>query len=86
MISESVVPLFYIYRLNLFLCLIIGDKILSLQLLLGFQRHTPGFSAMENAEEHHRILLHVEDDGQIRPAEAGEGRRGRVQTEAGLHS
>lgn len=41
---------------------------------------------MENAQKHSGVLLHVENDGPIRAAEAGESRRGRVEVEAGLHS
>lgn len=41
---------------------------------------------MEDTEEHSGVLLHVEDDGPVRPAEEGEGRGSRVQAEAGLHS
>lgn len=42
--------------------------------------------AVEDTEEHSGVLLHVEDDRPVRPAEAGEGGGGRVQAEAGLHS
>ena len=41
---------------------------------------------MEDAEEHCRILLHVEDDRSLCSAEACEGRRGRVEAQASLHS
>jgi hypothetical protein len=41
---------------------------------------------VENIKEHHRVLLHVEDHGQIRPTEKSQGRRSRVQTEASVHS
>lgn len=41
---------------------------------------------MEDAKESCGILLHVEDDGPLRAAEARQGGRSRVQTEAGVHS
>lgn len=41
---------------------------------------------MEDAKEPGGILLHVEDDRSLRAAEARQGRRGRVQAEAGVHS
>lgn len=56
------------------------------QVRQGFQRHTSGLPTVEDTQEHRRVLLHVEDDGQVRPAEEGEGGRRRVQAEAGLHS
>lgn len=42
--------------------------------------------ALEDAEEHCGVLLHVEDDRSVRAAEASEGCGGRVQAEASLHS
>lgn len=41
---------------------------------------------MENTEEPGGILLHVEDDGPLRATETRQGRRGRVQAQASLHS
>ena len=41
---------------------------------------------VENPEEHHRILLHVEDYGPLRPAEESKGGGGRVQAQTSLHS
>lgn len=41
---------------------------------------------MEDAKEPRGILLHVEDDGPVRAAEARQGGRGRVQAEASVHS
>lgn len=41
---------------------------------------------MEDAKEPGGVLLHVEDDGPLRAAEARQSRRGRVQAKAGVHS
>lgn len=41
---------------------------------------------MENAQKYSGVLLHVENNGPIRSAEAGESRRGRIEVKAGLHS
>lgn len=41
---------------------------------------------MEDAKEPGGVLLHVEDDGPLRAAEARQGGRGRVQAEASVHS
>lgn len=41
---------------------------------------------MEDAKEPRGILLHVEDDGPLRAAEARQGRRGGVQAETSVHS
>lgn len=43
-------------------------------------------ASVEDAEEHHRVLLHVEDHGQIRTAEESQSCGGRVQAETSLHS
>lgn len=42
--------------------------------------------AMEDVKKYYRVLLYVENYGQIRPAEEGQGGGGRVQAEASLHS
>ena len=34
--------------------------------------------ALEDDEEHHRVLFHVEDNRPIRPAEKDQGNGGRV--------
>lgn len=41
---------------------------------------------MEDAKESSGVLLHVENDGPLRATETREGRRGRVQAEASVHS
>lgn len=43
-------------------------------------------AAVENIEEYRRILLHVEDDRSLRPTEATESRRCRIEIETSLHS
>lgn len=43
-------------------------------------------AAMEDAKEPRGVLLHVEDDGPVRAAEARQGGGGRVQAEASVHS
>ena len=42
--------------------------------------------SLKTREKHHRVLLHVEDHRQIRPAEENQGHGGREQTEAGLRA
>lgn len=43
-------------------------------------------AAVENVEEPRGVLLHVENDGPLRTAEAREGGRGGVQAETSVHS
>lgn len=43
-------------------------------------------AAMEDTKEPRGVLLHVEDDGPVRAAEARQGGGGRVQAEASVHS